>query len=152
MNDLDQIALEAAALDAETMAPPAGLADAAGMAPMVDPTAEWIDAANMGCGLVIAVYPELKDDWTKDRLDALGVALSKCAERYGWTVAELLGHPLVGLAFATWPLGAALVRVTKAREAEKARTAKPATPAASTQAMPEPVTGRPGIMAAQPAA
>src|SRR5574340_892448 len=103
---LDAIAAEAAAFEvaAAPMETPA-----APPAPVVDPAQEWRDAANMGCGLILAMRPELKAEWTQDKLDALGDALHKCAERYGWTVAGIFGHPLVGLAFAVFPLGASLV-------------------------------------------
>ncbi len=84
----------------------------------IDTAQEWRDAAAMGCGLIVAVYPELKADWTKETYDNLGNALDKCAQRYGWKLAEILGHPLLGLAFATWPMATSLSRVLKAR-AEK---------------------------------
>jgi hypothetical protein len=90
----------------------------------VDTAQEWRDAAAMGCGLIVAVYPELKADWTKEVYDNLGNALDKCAQRYGWQLAEILGHPLLGLAFATWPMATSLSRVVKARNEAKAK--KPA--------------------------
>lgn len=118
---LDAIAAEAAAF--EVAAAPVET-PAAPPAPVVDPAQEWRDAANMGCGLILAMRPELKAEWTQDKLDALGDALHKCAERYGWTVAGIFGHPLVGLAFAVFPLGASLVRIERAR-AEKKRAEQP---------------------------
>lgn len=123
--ELDQIAAEAAAMEAENAAPTAQPGEP--LPPPVDPAQEWRDAANMGCGLVIAMRPELKAEWTKDKLDALGDALNKCAERYGWTVGGMFGHPLVALAFAAFPLAASAVRVERER-AEKKQAANPKEP------------------------
>lgn len=113
INELDQIAAEAAKLDAENPGANAG----GEVMPVIDPAQEWRDAAHMGCGLVTAMKPELKAEWTPDKLDALGDALNKCAERYGWTVGEVLGHPLLCLAFASWGLIAPLIRIERERVA-----------------------------------
>ena len=119
-DELDLIAAEAAQLEADTSPAMPG-EETPEVGPVADPAAEWRDATRMGCSLVVSVYPELKTDWTDERLDNLGNALAKCAERYGWTVAELFGHPLVGLAFATWPLAVPLVKVAKERAEAKKR-------------------------------
>lgn len=119
--ELDKIAAEAAAMEAVNTTPGA----VEPLASPVDEAQEWRDAANMGCGLVIALRPELKAEWTPDKLDALGNALHKCAERYGWTVGGLFGHPLVGLAFAAWPLAVPMVRIERERAKSEKRAAQP---------------------------
>lgn len=127
---LDVVAAEAAAFEATSAAPVAVPGEPS--APVVDPAQEWRDAAHMGCGLVMAMRPELKAEWTADKLDALGAALHKCAERYGWTVASFFGHPLVGMAFAVFPLAASLVRIERARaEKKQAEQPQPAQPGAA---------------------
>lgn len=122
--ELDAIAAEAGAFEAGNVGTEGQPVAQPG--PVVDPAEEWRQAAHMGCGLVIAMRPELSSKWTPEKLDNLGNALAQCAERYGWTVGALLGHPLVALAFAVFPLGASLVEVEKARkvkEAEKPQAA-----------------------------
>jgi|SRR3990172_5083720 len=118
--ELDAIAAEAGAFEAGNVG--AEGQPVAQPAPVVDPSEEWRQAAHMGCGLVIAMRPELSSRWTHDKLDALGNALAQCAERYGWTVGGLLGHPLVALAFAAFPLGVALVDVEKERRSKEEKT------------------------------
>lgn len=142
-DELDMIAAEAAALEADTApAIPGEFGQTAQAAPMADPAQEWRDAAAMGCGMVVAMYPELKADWNEQRMADLGNALHRCAERYGWTVGGLFGHPLVGLAVATWPLGVSLARVAKERaEAAKRERAKAGEVTAASA-----VTDRPGVM------
>lgn len=132
---LAALSQEAAGIEAGADA--AASPNAAMQAPPVDTAQEWRDAAAMGCGLIVAVYPELKADWTKETYDNLGNALDKCAKRYGWDLAEILGHPLLGLAFATWPMATSLARVVKTRN--EARAKKPAAPAAAAAASPVPV-------------
>jgi len=113
---LDAIAAESAKWEAENAAPPVG-ADGLPVTDQVraDTSGEWREAVRMGCGMVLAVKPELQADWTPGKMDALGDALDRCAVRYGWTVGELLGHPLLGLAFAAWGLAAPLVRIERAK-------------------------------------
>jgi hypothetical protein len=142
VDTLDAIVAEAAVLEQETATDAAGTAPAPLAAP-VDPAQEWREAAHLGCGLVLSLYPELKPEWGADKLDNLGNALAKCAERYGWTVGELFGHPLVGLAFATWPLAVPLARIAKAR-AEQAKREQ-VRQAVAVPAQPDgAVTDRPG--------
>lgn len=142
-NELDQIAAEAAALEAE-QAQASGVAlSGEPLSPPVDPAKEWRDAARMGCGLILAMRPELGGEWTPDKLDALGDALHKCAERYGWTVGGMFTHPLIGLGLAVFPLAASAVRVERERAEKKARE-RAAQPVGD--AVP-PVEARPGVMA-----
>lgn len=121
LSPLDAISAEAlAAEDAANVSGDTALPGVP-VGPVIDPAQEWRDAAHMGCGIVVAMRPELAAEWTPAVLDRLGDALAKCGERYGWTVQGIFGHPLVGLAFATFPMVTALVRVERARAEEKAR-------------------------------
>jgi hypothetical protein len=81
----------------------------------MDSEADWVQAVHDACELVFATMPELEAEWGPDRRERLGVALARCAERYGWTILGILGHPLVGLAFAMFPMLRSLVKVAKAR-------------------------------------
>lgn len=119
-DELARIAAEADQLQAENENQPGSPGE---LVPIVDPVQEWRDAAHMGCGMVTAMIPELKSEWTPDKMDALGDALSKCADRYGWTVGEVLGHPLLALAVASWGLIAPMRRIER-EKAEKAQQAK----------------------------
>ena len=114
---LDAVTREAELFEAGAIEPGAQVLPGA-LAP--DAAQEWRDAAHMGCGIVIAMRPELKAEWTPEVLDKLGDALHKCGERYGWTVAGIFAHPLLALAFATFPMVTALVRVERARAEAKA--------------------------------
>jgi hypothetical protein len=146
-DELDQIAAEAAALDLDTAAAMPGAPEPE--AP-VDPAQEWRDAAQQGGSLILAVHPELKPDWTPDRLDALGNALAKCAEHYGWTLGALFGHPLVGLAFAAWPLGVPLVKMSKEKAQRKAADRGETPAAAVVDGKPESVFSRAGNLELSP--
>lgn len=136
-DELSKIAAEGAALEMEAAAQPGAQVEPV---PVVDPAQEWRDAAHMGCGLVTSMRPDLKAEWTVDKLDALGDALHKCADRYGWTVGEILGHPLLALAFASWGLIAPIIRIEreKAQKAEEAKVVD----------MVPPVEGRAGTLEA----
>lgn len=151
IDPLDAIVAEASALEQQTAAAVPG-ADQEPAAPPVDPAQEWRDAVVQASGLVLAVHPELSQDWTPARLDALGNALAKCAEHYGWTLGALFGHPLVGLGFASWPLAVPLVKLAKQKAAQrpvKPGTAAPA--AAAANGAPESVFSRAGNLELSPA-
>lgn len=118
MDELERLAAEAAVVEAD---------DAANQpvmpgqepAPVIDPAQEWRDLARFGADLVLAPVPELRTEWSPERIDALGMALARCAEHYGWTTGGIIGHPLAGLAIATWPLAIPVVRMVKAQKAAK---------------------------------
>lgn len=118
VDDLAAIADEAATVEAGAAA--ALIPDEA--APPVitaSSSAEWRQAVAFGCGIIIAMRPELSDEWTSARLDALGDALATCGAHYGWNIEKLLGNPLLALALAAFPLLVGLIKVEKARAAEK---------------------------------
>jgi len=123
---LDAIAAEAAKFDA--VGGEGGQGEPVEPQPLavsVSSAQEWRDAVQFGCGMVIAIRPELSEEWTTPRLDAFGDALAKCGAHYGWNIEKLLGHPLFALAISGFPLAMGLVRVEKAR-AEKKAAAVPA--------------------------
>jgi hypothetical protein len=145
---LDQIAAEASVLEAQSAPVMPGAEVPA--APPVDPAQEWRDAVEQGSGLVLSVYPELQSEWTPTRLAALGNALAKCAEHYGWTVGGIFGHPLVGLGIAVFPLAVPLVKLGKAKAAEKQRNAAPTDAAPVGNGAPESVFSRAGNLDLSP--
>ena len=116
---LDAIAREAERFDAlvgeDSLESAAHEPVAATRAELVSSADEWRDAVGFGCGIVIEMRPELAVEWTGARLDKLADALAKCGAHYGWNIEKLLGHPLFGLAFATWPLAHGLIKVERAR-------------------------------------
>ena len=115
--NLEALLSEAAAVEAgEGMAAEEAQAKIEGGV-VVDPNQEWIEAARHGAELFTALVPEVKPEWTGARVDALGEALGKCAEYYGWTVGGMFGHPLFGLALAGVPLAVPVVRVVKEKRA-----------------------------------
>lgn len=92
----------------------------------------WTKAVKMAGGVVCAALPPAGPVWTNERMENLGEALARCDEEYGWGgVGGALGHPLIGLAFAAFPLifgtAQALKAAAKAAPVDvEAREVKPA--------------------------
>jgi hypothetical protein len=64
--------------------------------------------------IVASAFPALGAVWTKDRMDNIGAALARCDEHYGWGGAgKLIGHPLAGLAVASFPVAIGTVQWVK---------------------------------------
>lgn len=124
---LDAIAREAATFDEQgaIIDEPEGGEQPQKAEPSSSSAQEWRDAVQFGCGMVIAMRPELSEEWTEQRLNSFGDALAKCGAHYGWNIEKLLGHPLFAVAISGFPLVMGLVRVEKAR-AEKKAAAVPA--------------------------
>lgn len=65
----------------------------------------WQQAMQDARDIVASAFPQLGAVWTKDRMDNIGAALARCDEHYGWGGAgKLIGHPLAGLAVASFPV------------------------------------------------
>lgn len=80
---------------------------------------DWIDAVKYGADLMIAMLPDLRADYTADKLENLGRALARCDEHYGWGgIAAIINHPAVALVFAAVPLAVPLIRIAKERKAK----------------------------------
>ena len=67
--ELERLAMEAAAVEAEDLAAAPAMPGQE-PAPVVDPSQEWIDLARFGADLVLAPIPELKPEWTGERVEA----------------------------------------------------------------------------------
>lgn len=79
----------------------------------------WRQAIAYAATVVAVMIPEAGPVWNTARCDALGDALAKCDEAYGWGgVGGLISHPLIALGFASFPL---VVGTAKAINAAKAR-------------------------------
>lgn len=79
----------------------------------------WTKAVKMAGGVVCAALPKAGPVWTNERMENLGEALARCDEEYGWGgVGGALGHPLIGLAFAAFPILIGTARAIKATAAE----------------------------------
>lgn len=131
--ELEQLAAEAALIEADELANQPVMPGQE-PAPVIDPAQDWIDLARIGADLVTAPIPELKQEWTPERIDAFGLALSRCADHYGRTIGGILGHPLAGLAIATFPLAMPVIRLQKARKEKQGNRRE----------MPAPVAGQDG--------
>ncbi len=65
----------------------------------------WRTAVGYAASMIAAMIPEAEVVWNPKKCDALAEALAKCDEAYGWGgVGGLIGHPLVALGFASFPL------------------------------------------------
>lgn len=71
---------------------------------------QWVAFAQQLGELARSMCPEETAHWTPARLEALGVALARCARRYGWTFGDAMTHPVLGLAFAAAPLAWPFIR------------------------------------------
>lgn len=116
---LDAVAAEAARFDAAGVAqevaesaPPSTQADSS-----VSSIDEWEDAVGFGASIVFEGVPELKEKWPQKKLDKFAGALAKAGEHYGWNIQKLLGHPLLGLAVASWPLAQGVREVMREKSA-----------------------------------
>lgn len=104
----------------------------------------WTKAVTMAGDVICSMFPEAGPVWSKERMGNLGAALARCDEHYDWGgVGGLLGNPLIGLAFAGFPLVAGTGKAIKAKRErdtlelemrEVRQGAKPAAPAADPMA------------------
>lgn len=65
---------------------------------------EWRAAVRLGCGIVIAKNKGLEKEWTPEVLDDMAGALAVAGAHWGWNLQKIMGHPLIGLALAAWPM------------------------------------------------
>lgn len=80
----------------------------------------WVKAVEAAGDMICSMIPEATPVWNKKRMEALGGALARCDEAYGWGgVGGLFEHPLIGLGFAAFPLVVGTGRAVK--EAQKNR-------------------------------
>lgn len=111
----------------------------------------WTKAVMMAGDVIVSMFPEAAPVWSRERMTNLGGALARCDEHYDWGgVGGLLGNPLIGLAFAGFPLVAGTGKAIKAKrerdtlELELREVRQGATPAApagdpmAAQVQPEP--------------
>lgn len=110
----------------------------AGEAPPIDEAAQWIEAAQQFGRTARELLPKaVREEWTEERLAEFGRALARCAVHYGWTVGGLVKHPLVGLAFAAfplaWPIARPYVQPYIAQLAPAAPAASPPAPVSSAE-------------------
>lgn len=81
--------------------------------------AGYRDAMNHAAKMVSAMFPELKPVWGEDSMGNIGEAPAHCDEHYGWGGAgKLLGHPLVHLAVASFPVAVGTAQYFRMRRAE----------------------------------
>lgn len=131
--ELANLAAEAAQVEAGEVAASGVTADGVEVAAPVDPAEEWKTATRMAAGMVLSLVPEIKPDWTDEKLDAFGEALGRCAQHYGWSVGEVVGHPLLALAIAGFPLAVPVWKLKQVKEQKK----RGELPVNVPQAMPE---------------
>jgi hypothetical protein len=100
----------------------------------------WTKAVAMAGDVICSMFPEASPVWNKERVSNLGAALARCDEHYDWGgVGGLLGNPLIGLAFAGFPVIAGTAKAIKAKREKdtldlELREVKPAAPGADPMA------------------
>lgn len=139
----DLLALAQAADRGE--AAPAAAPAVEGAAPAaVDDAAQWVEASRQFGSIARTALPAIySQHWTDARLEALGVALARCAKHYGWKFGAFLNHPVAGLAVAAFPLAWPMLEPHVMPYLKRAAPAAeaPAEPEASPPTAPEGGTG-----------
>ncbi len=81
--------------------------------------AGYREAMRHAAKMVTAMFAELKPVWADESMNNIGDALAHCDEHYGWGGAgKLLGHPLVHLAVASFPVAVGTAQYFKMRRAQ----------------------------------
>lgn len=139
------LAARVAAADRGEAAPPGQGAPPELVPPLVvDRAAQFRDGALYFGGVLRTMFTaRVQAHWTDERLNALGVALGKCAERYGWNFDPV--HPVAQLGAAAlpllWPIAEPVVTPYLRLLAPKPAANEPAhAPAASAPASPAPAS------------
>jgi hypothetical protein len=88
--------------------------------------AGWLQAVDAAADMITAPFPEAESVWTKTRKENLAMALARCDAIYGWGgVGGIFGHPLVGLAIASFPLAIGTVKAINAAKPPKRQKLAP---------------------------
>lgn len=70
-----------------------------------DATAGWLQAVDVAGEIISATWQSARPVWNPPAKERLASALAHCDEVYGWGgVGAIMSHPLLGLAFAAFPL------------------------------------------------
>lgn len=70
-----------------------------------DSTAGWLQAVDVAGEIIGATWQSARPVWNPAAKERLAEALARCDEAYGWGgVGTIMSHPLLGLAFAAFPL------------------------------------------------
>jgi len=70
-----------------------------------DATEGWLQAVDVAGEIIGATWPSARPVWNPAAKERLAEALARCDEAYGWGgVGAIMSHPLLGLAFAGFPL------------------------------------------------
>jgi hypothetical protein len=70
-----------------------------------DATEGWLQAVDVAGEIIGATWPSARPVWNPPAKERLAAALARCDEAYGWGgVGAIMSHPLLGLAFAGFPL------------------------------------------------
>lgn len=124
----DNLIAEAAALDAETVAPAAPPPDAAPPAPAVDPTAEAADLIRFAVSLFVPLYPSLERVYSEQAQARLAAAAGPVMAKYGWTMGGLFEKwgPEINLAIVGIPLAIETSKAIRADTADRVAAAQQA--------------------------
>jgi hypothetical protein len=80
----------------------------------------WLQAVGTAGEIISATWPSARPVWNPGAQERLAAALARCDEAYGWGgVGSLMSHPLLGLAFAAFPLAVGTAKAV-AEERRKA--------------------------------
>jgi len=70
-----------------------------------DETAGWLQAVDVAGEIISATWQSARPVWNPPAKERLAAALAHCDAVYGWGgVGSIMSHPLLGLAFAAFPL------------------------------------------------
>jgi hypothetical protein len=70
-----------------------------------DATEGWLQAVDVAGEIIGATWQSARPVWNPAAKERLAEALARCDEAYGWGgVGSIMSHPLLGLAFAAFPL------------------------------------------------
>lgn len=119
MDVLDQIAAEAAPVEAEQQARIDAIENPPAPEPIIDPSYGWAQIPLMVGGMLSMALPELKGVYTEAACTQWGTAMHAVATKYGWEAGETISRfaPEIALAVASFPLVAPVVHAVKARKA-----------------------------------
>jgi len=102
---LSSIANEEAAETVQLEADAQAGAQAEADARAEDATAGWLQAVDVAGEIISATWQSARPVWNPPAKERLASALAHCDEVYGWGgVGAIMSHPLLGLAFAAFPL------------------------------------------------
>lgn len=119
MDALDQIAAEAAPLEAEQQQRLDDIENPPAPEPIIDPSYGWAQIPAMVGGMLTMAMPELQGVYNEAACMQWGTAMHAVATKHGWEAGETMARwaPEIALTMASLPLVVPVVHAVKARKA-----------------------------------